>query len=288
MTTVESTSRHRPLVLLVEDVEESRRIRRELFESFDCTAVAVGSRSEAERELAQTPRVDLVVTDIHMPETASDSEDRSGIDLARHVKQHFVGVPVAGYSAYFEGSDLGGAVDEVFDVIFRKGHTGGTNLESQIAECVTLAEGARDRRIAKYEDKLDDLRRRYESETPSVNVVRRLALDPDPAHSGMVEGPLGAAGYRLRLVSAQSINGAEPFVVWIRPEQDGIQAEVYGRPELYSYGADEQAALGNLGELMHLISQDEGAVGEGPSPGIRSLYDFLARILGTFRPSSGQ
>jgi len=275
--------RRKPLVLLVEDRQESLRRRRDLFESFECTAIAVKSRHDAERELLQVPLVDLVVTDIHMPEDASDEDDKSGIALARHVHENFRDVPVAGYSAYFSDVDLEAEDLGIFDAIFPKGNQSADALAGQVEKCVALAIAARDRRLARLEERLDELRREYEVTIPEVEVVRRLSLDPDlDRNNGLVEGPLGEAGYRLRLVTASSINASEPFVVWVwtSADDEGVHVEVYAQPDLYAFGDNEADALSQLAELMRLVAEDSRHSRIPISPRLRGLYSFVGRVFG--------
>jgi CheY-like chemotaxis protein len=288
----------RPLVLLAEDQPESRRRRREMFESFGCIAIAVGSAQAAIRELHQTPLVDLVVTDIHMPSTESDVDDESGVRLAQYVRAHFEHVPIAGYSAYFseseleikdwKGFDLAFPKDHsdqskwsAFDRFYSKGRNSAKALEKQIEECVDLAMKRRDYRVAHQEDELGRLRREYESKLTTLEVRRRLSLDEDKsAVTSAVEGPLGEAGYKLRLVSvASSLDSSELFVVWVSHDGQGAHVEVYAYPELYAQGADEVEALSTLGELMGFFRKEMAQDAREASPRVRALDVFLARVF---------
>lgn len=275
--TEERLTSFRPLVLLAEDKAENRRTRKQLFESFDCTAIAVASRAEAEAELSRMPLVDLVVTDIQMPEDAAAIDDESGVLLARYVRDTFNNVPVAGYSAIFE-ADHFLAPDGLFSLVFPKRAQSLEALEFQVAQCVELAITTHELRIADSLERLESLRREYEAQSPYVEVQRRLSVDATAGDLASIEGTLGAAGYRLRLVSSDAFRTQDPVVVWVVSNESGFDCEVYGQPELYAHGKTEQEALALLAELMALFAEDLGSNAR-ISVEVKRMYDFLKRHL---------
>jgi hypothetical protein len=108
---------------------------------------------------------------------------------------------------------------------------------------------------------------------------------------GLVEGILAAAGYRLRL--AQVISDQEhpeQLVLWVAPSSEGVEVEVYGYPELYAFGSDEEDAVDHLAELLGLarVQLDElqlgadGSADEQQNESVRSA-DSLMRRLSSMR-----
>lgn len=254
MTDVLDDHRLKPLVMIVEDVPEHLDTRKELFESFDCLAIGATSKSSAIRELSHTPRPDLVVTDIHMPEGPDDTDDVSGYELAKYIRANYKGLPVAGYSAFFADSELSGEVHSAFDEVFPKGAGGAGKLRGQVERCVHLAMESRENRLAEFLDRMDTLRDEYVAKVPPAEVRRRLALDPDAEKDGSrVEGKLGEAGYRLRVVSVPDRSSREPMIVWSIRDSTGYYVEAYGRPELYAHGDSENLAVERLAELLSLF-----------------------------------
>jgi CheY-like chemotaxis protein len=267
----------RPLVLIVEDKAPSLRTRLDLFENFGCTALGATSMKDAIRELTATPMVDLVVTDIHMPDEPGRANDKSGIEFARYVRQTWNDLPIAGYSAHFTEDELTADELQVFDMSFPKGRQRAKDIEKQVEACVSLAQEHRARRAADYDDTLERLRRDYEVRIPVTEILRQL--QPDASASANVEGPLQKAGYRLRLISADGASGRrEAFAVWLLRTKAGWEAEIYGYPELYSFGATEQTATESLIELMALFHQ-ELASDEPSLPQVERLALFLNRIF---------
>src|SRR4051812_21653886 len=92
------TTTPRPVILVVEDEEEALRLRLDALIDAECTPIGVQSHDDALRELRAAPAVDLVLTDIHL---AAAPDDKSGVALARYIKNSYVDLPVAGYSAVF-------------------------------------------------------------------------------------------------------------------------------------------------------------------------------------------
>lgn len=265
-----------PLVLIVEDQPSSLRSRLDLFESFGCTALGVSSMNDAIRQLTATPLVDLLVTDIHM--SPSDSNDKSGIELAQYVRRSWDGLPIAGYSAHFSERDLSDDELRVFDLAFAKGRLRSKDIEKQVKACVVLALQHRERRAAEYDDTLARLRREQESGLSQSDLLGEFERrGEEKLHP---EGVLEKAGYRLRRV-APTLHSPirEPFVVWLLPTRDGWESEVYGYPELYSLGPTEEGAVDLLLDLMVLFRNEFEADVQPSSPQVERLEEFLNRAL---------
>ena len=267
--------RPQPLVFIVEDKPESLRRRVRLFEGSGCAVIGALSRDDALRELGTTPMVDLLVTDIHMADD-DNPDDKSGIDLARTVRSLWGDIPIAGYSAKFAEDDLSDDDRGVFDLSFPKGRQSLDDLTAQVDACVKLAYLHRLRRTAEREQELERLRRDFAVALPDTQVLRSFAPDGDASVS--IEEPLRRAGYRLRLVSASHERALrEPFAVWLVSSEAGWEAEVYGIPELYGFGANEIDAIDHLVELMVLSAQELASV--SLSAELERVASFLSRTL---------
>jgi CheY-like chemotaxis protein len=263
----------RPIVLVVEDNDRARRLRVEAFNQALCTPIGVRSHDDAVRELRAAPAVDLVLTDIHL---APPAEDKSGVALARYIKQTYRDMPVAGYSAVFVDEDLGSDKD-VFDVIWTKGDVDFKHFEKIIEYCRERALDHRQRRREEAFEAHDLLRRRHETTHPDVELMRELR--PGAGAAAPVEEALSEAGYRLKLVEAD-VNGlAKPIIVWLLEVDDGVEAEVYGQPALYADGANDEEAIASLVDLMRLYAAELGPdAPEAIGPAL-SLTDFLRRVV---------
>lgn len=282
----EDLTLERPVVLLVEDDEDQLSWRRDRFADSGCMPIAVSSHDDAVRELRAGPAVDLVLTDIRLvPEAESGDEgkelDRSGLALARYVKETYVDLPVAGVSAYFDDEDL--AEDEAFYnyfvQIWTKGQQDYRQLDEMIGDCRRMALKHRQSRRTNAFEVHAALRRRHEVRHPEVELMRELH---PPAEAAPVEAVLRDAGYRLKLVEDRSLKLAQPIIVWLLDVDGRVDAEVYGQPALYARGATDEEAIVALIHLMDLyraeLASDSPDERVEPSP---SLATFLRRTLGS-------
>jgi CheY-like chemotaxis protein len=267
--------RPQPLVCIVEDRPESLRRRVELFEQLGCVAIGASSRDDALRELGATPLVDLLVTDIHMADD-DHPDDKSGIDLARIVRERWIDLPIAGYSAKFAEDDLSPEERGAFDLSFPKGRQSLSELMTQVEACVALANQHRLRRAAERERELERLRNDVAASVPPAQVLRHF--DADGSANLAVEDSLARAGYRLQLVPARPEQHVrEPFAVWLVPGTVGWEAEVYGYPDLYGFGRTVGDAVDHLVELMSLLAHE--LRGASAAPAIARMAAFLDRTL---------
>lgn len=268
-------------VMIVDNNASSLASRAKIFSTFGCLVIGASSRRDAERELNASPVPDLIVTDIHMPEgdpteTQPYDADRdiSGIKLQRYVRLHFPTVPIGCYSAYYTDESLPDDALKGFDFKLKRGTRTPTELEADIEEAVKLGTQHMLRRQAQYDDLLADLRNRHAANEPRGDVFRRLALEGEG--QALVEGQLGDAGYRLRLVgTGGALSSKEPIIIWTCPAAGGVETEVYGYGALYAYGPTEDAAIGRLLELMYARRDLLRAAPEDDE----HLLAFLERML---------
>lgn len=264
----------RPVVLVVEDEDDALRWRTQSLADVDCMAIGVQSHDAALRELRAAPAVDLVLTDIHL---AAPVNDKSGVALARYIRDTYVDLPVAGYSAYFEEHQLEAdkeVFDELFDIVWKKGGTQLDELDEIINYCRTRAmEHRKSRRDTAFEVH-SLLRRRHEEDFPEVELMRELH---PPDQAAPVEAALRAAGYRLKLVETNESRLAKPIIVWLLEVDDHVEAEVYGQPALYAHGDTDEEAIAALVDLMRLYADEQSSANQSVGPAL-TLTAFLARV----------
>ena len=273
-TTLADASLGVPIVLIVEDQKDALMLRSELLDSAGCTTIGVRSSDDAIRELRASPGVDLLLTDIRL---GRKKEDKSGVALARYVKETYVDMPVAGYSAWFGDNDLSEADTAPFDVMWPKGFSTGAQIEQIVAACRERALEHRLQRASNAFEAQAVLRRRHESKYPEVALLRELRLGGGEA--APVELTLAEAGYRLKLVEPKGPVLAQPTIVWLCDVEGGIEAEVYGQPALYARARTDDEAIAEVIELMHLYGEELTAdAPEAVGPAL-SLTEFLHRVL---------
>jgi CheY-like chemotaxis protein len=272
-----SSSEVQPVVLIVEDRPASLKIRQELFESFGCTAIGAVSGDDALFELSSAPSVDLIVTDIHMGPL--DRADRSGIELARLVRENWEALPIVGYSAYFAEGDLTEAERRLFDLAFAKGSHRATDLLQQVEACVALAQQHRERRerdVGTHHLSGGDAS--YVIVAPPTAVLGDMGVSDDPCIT--LEAQLIQAHYSLQIIPPDSGVPTEPFSVWLSSRTGGWVSEIYGYPILHAAGLTPGEAIEALVEVLRLFRAHLPSP-EPSSPEIERLYVFLHRIFGS-------
>jgi CheY-like chemotaxis protein len=275
MTTRDDTIATRPVVLVVEDNEVGLRRRAGLLADAGCTPIPVRSRDEALRELRTSPGVDMVLTDIRLVDRDGD---RSGVELARSIKDLDRDLPVIGYSAHFSDDDDLGSDKALFAGTHIKGRMTYRDILQTIEDCRRRAMDYRLMRTRRALAALEVLRRRHECSVSEGDMI--VALAPGGAGTRPIAPALEQAGYILRLIDIGVSGFERPIVVWLLATGSVVEAEVYGHPALYADGDDEQSATEHLIELMRLYAA-ELRVSPGRLAGpARDLGRFLEHVLG--------
>lgn len=263
-----------PIVLIVEDEEEALDLRKELLDDAGCTTIGVRSSDDAIRELRASPGVDLVLTDIRL---GRRGEDKSGVALARFVKDTYVDLPVAGYSAWFEDDQLSSSERAPFDAMWPKRFNNGGEIQAIVEACRERAGAHRAMRSGNAFEAQAILRRRHEQLHPEVEMLRELRLDGGEA--APVETALEDAGYRLKLVEPRNRALAQPTIVWVCAVDGEFEVEVYGQPALYARSTTDADAIADVIELMRLYGAEITASSVDAVGPALSLTEFLRRVL---------
>jgi CheY-like chemotaxis protein len=272
-----STAERSPIVLVIEDDPQSLEARIGRFEDLGFAVIPAGSFQRALGELDTVPGIDLVVTDINL--SREDPYDKSGVDIARHVRETRPGVPVAAYSGQLTEDALSTDEVELFDLrMIRGGYTKRAELSRMFDRCVQLASDGRRQRATAMEDRLEMLRRTYAQLHPEVEVI--LTLSPDTPSQTPSDAVLEREGFRLRAVGPDVSHGRRTFLIWSRPTAGETEIEVYGYPNLYAYGPTESVAVERLVELLGLLWQDLADAEHDVVADAARMREFLASLFG--------
>jgi DNA-binding NarL/FixJ family response regulator len=124
-----------PLVVVVEDEPKQLQQRIDALALLHCAPLGFLSDHDARQAIESSP-VDLVLTDLHLVRDVKD--DKSGVELARYVKQAREDIPVLGYSAVFDDQDLVASEKSPFDEVWPK-NLGYREIERLMQRCRELA-----------------------------------------------------------------------------------------------------------------------------------------------------
>ena len=145
------------VALIVEDQADALGIKRELLEQHGFTVLGARNREQALAEDAAVPSIDLVVTDVNLD--PSSPLDKSGLDLAREIRESESGVPIVGYSALFAEDAFPETELESFDRYHPKGTSSPVEVLENVREMQRLARRHRRRRVAKASERIDEYSR---------------------------------------------------------------------------------------------------------------------------------
>lgn len=278
-----------PLVLVVDDENEYRETRTELLEAHGFHAIGAASVAEAHRELRASPAIDLAVIDINLDLTKP--KDMSGIELARDIQAAWPSLPIVGYSGRIAEEDVPKAFLKDFADLHQKGDP--LPLD-RVKDWYRLAVSYRSRRISLARDELERLREKYGIEHHDYSLLREFVpgmLRPgEDVLPSCPEDILRSAGYTLRIIEKDQVrptvdNTPErlraTICLWIHSGMDHVAAQVYGIPELYSHGDNDQEAIRNVLLLMDGYNRDlSSSCDQSLSPVLVQMRDFLRHSLG--------
>jgi|GEM_PF-5414011 len=270
----------KPLIMIVEDREDGRRDVAELLKQLGCAVITAENANEALKNYMITPRLDLVFTDIDLL-GSENYKDKSGVDIARFIKQLNSKLPVIGYSSKFEDNELTDEERSYFNGWYFKGGMSVQALSHMYVELKSKADQHKKGRFDDIADAFNILKQKNVIDLNHFSEVLELAISYGTAPSLQIEEAASEKGYELKLVDPKTINPiAKPFLIWTRSEKNIHEIEVYGYSELYSFGQTEKEALAKLLELMRGFASDMKK--ESPEnfagPALR-LRKFLFNIL---------
>jgi len=185
------------------------------------------------------PKFDLLFTDINL--SGGGSPDKAGVAFARFAKKKVPGIPVVGCSGQFAQDDLSEDDRAIFDKWWLKGETA-RNL-SEIAND-TLS------RAISYHH-----RGRQPSPDQTYNPANSIATD-SALRTPKTDGEFKNEGYKKTIIEPFSANGLiEPFAVWMKESQEGVELEVVGCGAIFSWGDTYEDAECGLMEIITDLKQ---------------------------------
>jgi CheY-like chemotaxis protein len=290
----------RPLVLLVEDNDKERQLRAQLLNEFGFHTISVGSRKEAENELQACPSLDLLVTDINL--NSKIPRDKSGVELAKTIREGNHALPIIGYSGRFTKGDLAGVDPKLFTSTYVKG---ASKLEQQIEDWKAKAIAYQASKSTQAQSEIERILKSYKISEydaellkeflPKVSAAKSLMSIPTETDElGAPEVLLAEAGYLLKFISRSeakrlldteegeivAVHVLFPVSVWIRSGEGFVVAEVVNFPMIYASSSTEDDALRQLLILMIGYFQDlRDSSDESLSATNRRLRDFLKSVF---------
>jgi CheY-like chemotaxis protein len=282
-----------PTALVVEDQVRSLAIRSDLLREHGFTPIGVRSAAEAIREYRASPGIDIVLTDVNLVEARRD--DKSGVQLARDIRDLNEYVPIIGISAAFAEHQLPKDDWSAFDYFYPKGKSAPEKILERIEDWRKLAVNYRRKRLQWANEQLRRLRDKYQVSSLDFSTLRLLVPSDRNEHGQdhqSIDTVLRLAGYRLKLIEAgakrprlgRGVAKVEaPIMVWLKGHGDAVIAEIYGHPELYSYGKNEDEAIRQLLILMDGFYTElvkSNVSDESLTPLTRRLRNFLSQVLG--------
>lgn len=126
-----------PTILIVDDDRESLHNRTTMFSDSGVAVREAASMQEAEELIEeQGTDLDLAIVDINL---TGDPLDRSGISLAKLLKQRMPNLPIVAYSAYYGADELAPELRQIFNEWAVKGSMSVKTLDDFVERCSSLA-----------------------------------------------------------------------------------------------------------------------------------------------------
>jgi len=245
----------KPFILIVEDREGGRNKYAKALRDINCGVITATNAKEAVNSFMTSPKLDLVFTDIDLK--GKTHPDKSGVDIARFIKHLDNELPVVGYSSKFVDKELSEEEKGYFNRWFPKGDM----LVKDILEmCDNLKDMANHHKLRRFNEVVDlfnKLKAKKIISNDQFGQVLETAITYDTTPFSQVEEAIAESGYSLKLLSSLVSDFiSKPFLVWIRNDETLFEVEVYGYPDLYSFGNTEDEAIKNLIQIMQGYAAD--------------------------------
>ena len=261
----------------------------EIFNDEGFATLAVEDEHQALREFISSPGVDVVITDVRLH--PSMPLDKSGVRLARQLKEISPEIPIVGYSAAYGQNELTDEERNLFTSFYARGASNPREFLKHISAWKELARSFRTERLEDARTRLEGYRQKYRQSAPEYSIMRFLVpnrLVQAEGDTSSVEDVLREAGFELRFISrgttrptiADGVDKLQsPLPLWLHKDAGSTISEVYGYPEFYSYGENEEEAIGNVLLLMDGFHQDF-KMQKADSARNEQLAEFLQSIFG--------
>ncbi len=268
----------KPLIMIIEDNERVRQNHVENIKSHGCSVVQADDIKSAVRLFMISPRIDLIWTDIDL-NSKDDGKDKSGVYIAKFIKQLNNNIPIVGYSSQFVENELLDEDIKFFEKWFPKG---ANNLDS----LNDLYNYLKDRAILYKQQRYDIIFEKFnmlkEKQVikDDFNDSLKLALEIGEFPIDQVEEALMNGDYKLIVLKSSSYSLLKKdILVWLKTNGGMVELEVYGYSSLYSYGKNEKTAMNNLITIIQGFAFDFKNKNVNIIASTNELEIFLASVV---------
>jgi CheY-like chemotaxis protein len=216
------------------------------------------------------PKFDLLFTDIDL--SGGDSPDKAGVAFARYAKKTIPGIPLVGCSGQFAQDDLSDEDRGIFDQWWPKGGLA-KNLSA-------IAEDTLSRAITYHQS-------RQTSQDQACNTTESIPTDSG-LRTPKTNDEFQADGYVKSIIEPSCGNGlVEPFAVWVKNSQEGVELEVVGCGAVFSWGDTYEDAEAGLMEIIMDLKQTLHEPDESFSNSLLQAKRFVETVTGSRRLAGG-
>ena len=232
------------------------------------------SSDEAVRRIGDEskPKFDLLFTDIDL--SGGDSPDKAGVAFARYARSIIPGIPLVGCSGQFAPDDLSDEDRAIFDKWWLKGTTA--------KDYPAIANDTLNRAITYHHDRQTST---ASHKTPSK--LESAVSSHSTLRTPTTNNEFLDEGYVKEVIVPSSSNGlVEPFAVWMKDSQEGVELEVVGCGAIFSWGDTYEEAEEGLMEIIVDLKQTLHEPDESFSRSLLQAKRFVENVTGS-RASAG-
>jgi CheY-like chemotaxis protein len=227
------------------------------------------SSDEAVRRISDEslPTFDLLFTDIDL--SGGDSPDKAGVAFARFAKAMIPGIPLVGCSGQFEQDDLSDEDRGIFDRWWSKGglaHNLPIIAQDTLSRAILYHQSRQTSPITSEQD---------------CNLVEPEATD-SVLRTPRTNDEFLEEGYIKTIIEPSTENClVEPFAVWVKNSQEGVELEVVGCGAIFSWGDTYDDAEAGLMEIIMDLKQSLHEPDESFSYSLLSAKRFVETVTGS-------
>lgn len=262
-------------ILVIDDIRpiaegfatKFRRFSKEHFH-IDADIEVICSSDEAVRRISDEskPKFDLLFTDIDL--SGGDSPDKAGVAFARYARTKVPGIPLIGCSGQFAEDDLSDEDRAVFDKWWLKGGLS-RNLSA-------IAEDTLSRAISYHHSQQSSATSQDQTDCSAESIKADTKL-----RTPKTNGDFIAEGYIKNIIEPSPGNGlVEPFAVWVKSSQEGIELEVVGCGAIFSWGDTYDDAVAGLMEIIMDIKKTLHEPDESFTSSLLQAKRFVENVTG--------
>jgi hypothetical protein len=264
------------LILVVDDIRPiaegfAAKFKRFSEQNFHVTTEVevLCNSDEAVRRISNEsmPKFDLLFTDIDLH--GGINPDKAGVAFARFAKSMIPGIPLIGCSGRFEQDDLSDDDRSVFNRWWSKSRLA-QNLQIIAKETLDLA-------ISYHQSRQANL------VAPEIayEPVETMLIDSE-LHTPKTNDEFQSEGYIKTFIEPSTENDlVEPFAVWVKNSQEGVELEVVGCGAIFSWGDTYDDAESGLMEIIKDLKQTLHEPDESFSSSLLLAKRFVETVTGS-------